>query len=55
MDPQITYSGSWIEESGYDDLFYGGDDHYCAPQDGEDAMNHGYSFTFSGGQLCDHR
>lgn len=48
MDPQITYSGSWIEESGYDDLFYGGDDHYCAPQDGEDAMNHGYSFTFSG-------
>lgn len=48
FDAEITYFGSWRTDEGYPNLFYNGDDHWCAPSDSDDAKNYGYEFDFYG-------
>lgn len=50
-DERITWIGEWIDEHGYSDLFVGGDDHYCQPENEEEADQFGYEFDFTGTQF----
>ena len=44
-----SYCGeTWATDEGYDDLFFNGDDHWCAPADAQDMKNYGYEFDFYG-------
>lgn len=46
---QLSYCGeTWATDEGYDDLFFNGDDHWCAPADAQDMKNYGYEFDFYG-------
>ena len=34
---KLSYCGeTWATDEGYDDLFFNGDDHWCAPADAQD-------------------
>ena len=47
FDSKITYSGTWSTDEGYPNLFYNGDDHWCAPNE-NNAGDYGYEFDFYG-------
>lgn len=48
FDKDIHYFGKWNTDEGYPDLFFNGDDHWCAPNTNEDMKNYGYEFEFYG-------
>jgi len=48
FDDSVKFKGNWHTDEGYPDLFYNGDDHWCAPKDAEDAKNYSYEFDFYG-------
>lgn len=46
-DSAVTWTGKWVAEQNYPDLFVGGDDHWCEPT-AETAKDYGYEFDFEG-------